>query len=79
MIAPFHPAGSILNETLAVDAACQKEAELSGLVGTFVALVSAPRRSLKELLQYQHRDSLPVVNSQVRMQITMIPALSYSR
>ena len=62
-----HPASAILNGTLSVDLACQKEAHLSGLPGTYVALVSSPRRSLKQLLQYQHRDSMPVVNTKVRI------------
>ena len=63
----LHPAESILNGTLAFDVACQNEAFVSGLHGTFAALVSAPRRSLKQLLRYQYKDNLPIVNSKVRV------------
>ena len=65
-ILPFHQASSILNETLNVDVECQREADLSGLSGIFVALVSTQRRSLKQLLQYQYKDQLPIVNTKVR-------------
>lgn len=74
-----HPANAVLNGTLAVDLACQKEAQLSGLPGTYVALVSSPRRSLKQLLQYQYRDSMPVVNTKVHMcTVCMLGALELS-
>lgn len=61
-----HPASDVLNQTLAVDMACQKEALLAGLSGPFVALVSTPTRSLKQLLRYQYRDSMPIINTKVK-------------
>lgn len=60
-----HPASDFLNRTLAVDLACQKEAMLAGLSGSFVALVSTPSRSLKQLLHYQYRDNMPIINTKV--------------
>ena len=73
----FHPADSILNDTLAVDVACQSEAELSELSGTFVALVSSPRRSLKQLLQYQYKDNIPIVNTKVYILLYLVLAIQY--
>lgn len=62
-----HPASDVLNQTLAVDMACQKEALLAGLSGSYVALVSTPKRSLKQLLHYQYRDHMPIINTEVCM------------
>lgn len=64
-LARTHPANDVLNETLAVDTACQQEAVLAGLPGSYVALVSTPSRSLKHLLLYQYREGMPVVNTKV--------------
>ncbi len=60
-----HPADFILNDTLPIDIACQNEAELAGLSGTYVALISTPRRSLKQLVEYQYQNNLPIVNTKV--------------
>ncbi len=60
-----HPASSVLNETLAIDIACQTNAEVAGLRGTFVAFVTRPGRSLKQLLELQRGDHLPVINTKV--------------
>ena len=60
-----HPASGLLNQTLPVDVACQKEALSAGLSGSYVALVSTPTRSLKQLLHYQYRDYIPIINTEV--------------
>ena len=64
---PFytHPAHSVLNSTLLVDIACQMEAELADLRGTFIAAVSGPKRSLRRLLELQRKLNLPVINTKV--------------
>ena len=70
-----HPAGHVLNGTLALDMACQEEANLAGLAGTYVALVSASSRSLKQLLLYQHKDSMPVINTKVNSSLFVVCSL----
>ena len=70
---PPHPTSSVLNETLAIDIACQSNAEEAGFRVTFVAFVSRPARSLKQLLELQRGDNLPVIKTKVLWWTTVFP------
>ena len=58
------PPSPHLNTTLQADLACQVDARRLGLHGTYVAMLSAHRRSLYNIIPGHHRN-LPVINIKV--------------
>ena len=58
------PPSPYLNTTLQTDLACQIDARRIGLHGTYIAMLSAHRRSLYNIIP-GHYTNLPVVNIKV--------------
>ena len=72
------PPAPHLNTTLRADLACQLDARRLGLHGTYIAVLSAPQRSLYNIIP-AHYTSLPVVNIKVKMNIYFITFVHYHK
>ncbi len=60
-----HPEKPNSKKAFHLDLACQAAALRADLPGSYVAMLSAPGHSLEMILESQHREEFPIVNTKV--------------
>ena len=76
---PLQPASfTTPSHLLHLDRACQAEAARAELPGHYTSLTSLPYHTLTRILQQQHSEEIPVINSRVCASINSLDGYMHS-